>query len=281
MEKQNPLYKGNVGYRLKRNELIINSLKSRFKFHKSKDHRGIIRTLTIKRDALDDYYIFISCLTNQKNSQTINSTTDKIAGFDFGLKSFLIGSEKDEFEKIKNPEYLKQSIKHLKKASKAHSKKKKGSNNRERSRKNLARLHKRLSNLRGDFQWKLAHKITDKYDVVCFEDLTLKGMQGLWGRKVSDYAFNDFLNRIEWIVKKKGKQIIKIDRFYPSSKTCSVCGWIDQNLTLSAREWTCSDCRSDHNRDKNAAINIKMVGASTVNGAPVRPVFDRQGAFAH
>ena len=93
--------------------------------------------------------------------------------------------------------------------------------------------------------------------------------------------FNDFLNRIEWIAKKKGKQIIKIDRFYPLSKTCSICVWINQDLTLSVREWTCFDCGSDHNRDKNAAINIKMVGASTFNGVPIRSVFDRQGTLVH
>jgi putative transposase len=102
-------------------------------------------------------------------------------------------------------------------------------------------------------EWKLAHDLTNKFDVLCFETLNLKGMQRLWGRKISDLAFGEFLQILEWIAKKKAKQLVFIDQWYPSTKTCSNCGHVLEKLDLSVREWRCPSCQSVNGRDENAA----------------------------
>jgi putative transposase len=146
----------------------------------------------------------------------------------------------------------------------------KGSANRERERLNLVRKHEDVSNRRSDWFWKLAHDLTDGFDVLCFETLNLKGMQRLWGRKVCDLAFGEFLSILEWVAKKKDQQVVFIDRWYPSSKTCSNCGHVLKELDLSVREWRCPSCQSVNGRDENAAKNIQAVGASTVRLGGVR-----------
>jgi putative transposase len=95
-------------------------------------------------------------------------------------------------------------------------------------------------------------------------------MQRLWGRKISDLAFGEFLQILEWVIKKKGKQVVYVDRWYPSSKTCSNCGHVLESLDLSLREWRCPSCQSVNGRDENAARNIQAVGASTVGLGNVR-----------
>lgn len=191
----------------------------------------------------------------------VKSTTGKIAGFDFGLNTFLTCSDGS---KIESPQFLKQSLNIVKKASKHHSKKLKGSANRERARKNLVRKHEDIANSRRDWFWKLGHELTNRFDVLCFETLNLRGMQRLWGRKISDLAFGEFIQILEWVSKKKGKQLVFIDRWYPSSKTCFNCGHVLESLDLSVREWRCPSCQSVNGRDENAAKNIQMVGASTI-----------------
>lgn len=187
--------------------------------------------------------------------------TGRIAGFDFGLKTFLTCSEGFQ---IDAPEFLKQSLNAIRKASCQHSKKQKGSNNREQARLHLARKHEDVANRRSDWFWKLAHSLTDQFDVLCFETLNLRGMKRLWGRKVSDLALAEFLRILEWVAQKKDKQVVYVDPWYPSSKTCSGCGHVLESLDLSVRRWRCPCCHAENDRDENASINIKMVGASTI-----------------
>jgi putative transposase len=125
-------------------------------------------------------------------------------------------------------------------------------------------------NRRSDWFWKLAHELTDRFDVLCFETLNLKGMQRRWGRKISDLAFGEFLQILEWVATKKGKQVIFIDQWYPSSKTCSHCGHVLKALDLNTREWRCPSCQQVNGRDENAAINICAVRASTARLGDVR-----------
>ncbi len=236
-----------------------------YQFWKSREVEGKIKTLTIKRTALGELFMVI--VVDNELEPEIKSTTGKIAGFDFGLKTFLTCSDGTL---IDSPQFLKQSLNAIKKASKNHSKKVKRSNNRERARKNLVRQHENVCNRRRDWFWKLAHELTDKFDVLCFETLNLKGMQRLWGRKISDVAFGEFLQILSWVTKKKNKQLVYIDQWYPSSKTCSHCGHILENLDLSIRQWRCPSCQSINGRDENAARNIQMVGASTIGLGDVR-----------
>jgi putative transposase len=197
----------------------------------------------------------------------IKFTTGRIAGFDFGLHTFLTCSDGS---KIQSPQFFKQSLNAIKKASRQHSKKLKGSSNRERARKNLVRKYEDISHDRRDWFWKLAHGLTNQFDVLCFETLSLKGMQRLWGRKISDLAFGEFLQILEWVAKKRDKQVVYIERWYPSSKTCNACNHVLEELDLGVREWRCPSCQSVNGRDENAAKNIQMVGVSTIRLGDVR-----------
>jgi putative transposase len=183
------------------------------------------------------------------------------------LKTILTASDGPTIE---SPQFLKQSLTAIKKASRQLSKKLKGSSHRERARLTLVRKHEDVANRRSNWFWKLAHDLTNKFDVLCFETLNIKGMQRLWGRKISDLAFGEFLSILEWVATKKGKRVIFIDRWYPSSKTCHACGHVLNSLELSVREWRCPSCQSVNGRDENAAMNIQTVGASTVGLGDVR-----------
>jgi putative transposase len=236
-----------------------------YQFWKSREIEGTVKILTIKRTRLGE--LFMVVVVDSVDEQMRKFETGKIAGFDFGLKTFLTISDGTQIE---SPQFLKQSINAIKKESRQYSKKLKGSANRERARLNLVRQHELVVNCRSDWFWKLAHKLTNQFDVLCFETLSLKGMQRLWGRKISDLAFGEFISILEWVATKKGKQVVFIDRWYPSTKTCSNCGHVLKSLDLSIREWRCPDCQQVNGRDKNAAKNIQAVGASTAKLGDVR-----------
>lgn len=228
-----------------------------YQFWKSREIEGKVKTVTIKRTSLGE--MFIAVVVDSIEHQIVPKT-GKTAGFDFGLKDFLTCSEGF---KIKSPLFLKQALKELKTANRELSSKKKGSNNWHKARLNLARKHEAIANRREDWFWKLAHQLTDDFDVLYFETLNLKGMKRLWGRKVSDLAFGKFLLILQYVAAKKGKRVVFIDQWFPSSKTCSDCGHVLDELNLRVRKWDCPSCLSHHDRDHNAAINIKSVGEST------------------
>ena len=237
-----------------------------YSYFKSRDVFGNPKRCTIKRDAVGDVYICI--LTDYVEPDLHQVMTGKIAGFDFGLKRYLTGHNGHD---IDSPEFFKHSLNAIKRANGNHSRKRKGSNNRERARLDLARKHRKIERQRGDFHWKLAHQLTDAYDEIRLEDLNLQGMKALWGRKVSDLGFADFVKKLVYIAKRKGVKIKFIDKWYPSSKTCSACGVVNETLDLRDRNWQCNDCGITHDRDRNAAINIYRVGASTHEGEVVSP----------
>ena len=237
-----------------------------YSYFKSRDIQGNPKRCTIKRDTIGDIYITI--LTDYVEPDLNRLTTGKIAGFDFGLKRFLTGSNGHDIE---SPEFFKRSLNAIKRANRHHSRKHKGSTNQQRARLDLARKHRKIERQREDFHWKLAHQLTNEYDEIRLEDLNLKGMKALWGRKVSDLGFADFVKKLVYIAQKKGVKITFIDKWYPSSKSCSVCGAVNEALNLRDRNWRCNDCGTVHDRDRNAAINIFRVGASTFEGEDVRP----------
>ena len=253
---------------------LLNSNKIRigkcvYQYFKSRDIFGNPKRCTIKRDAIGDIYICV--LTDYEDGDLNRVMTGKIAGFDFGLKRFLTGSYGHDIE---SPQFFKRSINAVKRANRNHCRKQKRSRNRERARLDLARKHRKIANQREDFHWKLAHQLTDEYDEIRLEDLNLKGMKALWGRKVSDLGFADFVKKLVYVAQKKGVKITFIDKWYPSSKTCSVCGAVNEALNLRDRNWRCNDCGTVHDRDRNAAINIYRVGASTHEGEVVSPSSD-------
>ncbi len=232
-----------------------------FKFSLSREIEGKIKTLTVKRNALGELFLLVVTDYQQEH---IPVMTGKGAGWDFGLKTFLTGSDGT---KIRSPLFFNQLRNRLKAANRSLSRKKKGSNNWYRAKDHLNRVYEQISNKRRDWFCQLAHKLTDEYDVLVFEDLNLDGMKRLWGRKVSDLSFATFLEILSTVANNKGKRVHYIDRFYPSSKTCSSCDYINKELSLRDREWNCPSCGTKLDRDRNAAINIHRVGASTLGVA--------------
>lgn len=163
----------------------------------------------------------------------------------------------DGKDDVAAPEFFKKSGKSIRKAGRRLSRRKARSNNRRKYRLALARLYKKLANQRRDYHFKLAKELCRKYAVICLEDLNMKWMQKGHGRKVMDYGFAEFESILEYEASKTGTQIVKIDKFYPSSQLCHECGYQNPGVKdLSVREWDCPSCGHHYNRDRNAAQNI-------------------------
>ncbi|MFW6173267.1 MAG: RNA-guided endonuclease InsQ/TnpB family protein [Elusimicrobiota bacterium] len=260
--KYNSITFKQTGYKLLENGKI-RILKKNFKCFNSREFEGKVKTITIKRDCLGDFYI---CITTDHKEDHNRSVTGKTAGFDFGLKTFLVNNYAEE---IKSPLFLEQSLNELKITQRQLSSKKKGSKNKEKARLRVARLHRRIVNQRRDWHYKLANTIVNKFDEVYFESLNIEAMKRLWGRKVSDLGFSSFLNILEYKCVQNNVKFIKIGRFEATSKICNSCGYKNTDLELSDREWVCPSCGEIHDRDVNAAKNIYAVGASTARGEQV------------
>ena len=172
---------------------------------------------------------------------------------------------------MQSPLFFKQAQADVKNANKALSRKKKGSKAWKRAKRHLARVHQRIANRRKDYHFKLAHQLTDTYDTLVFETLNLKGMQKLWGKKISDLGFSNFVNILEYVAITKGNTVYFLDRWEPTTKPCSVCGYMNHTLTLKDRSWTCPDCGSEHDRDRNASINIERLGVIALGLGDIRP----------
>jgi putative transposase len=244
-----------------------------YKFCHDRPLAGHIKTVTVKRDTPNDLYV---CFSLEVEDSSPAPTTGKMAGFDFGLKTFLTVSDGTE---IQSPEFFKQGLNEIRRANRSLSRKARGSHHRRQAKWMLAKLHKRIADQRRDWFFKLANELISQYDCLFFENLNLNGMKRLWGRKMSDLAFGEFLSILKWTAQKKGKIIHLVDRFYPSSKTCQYCGLVNSNLSLNDRRWRCPSCQKVVDRDGNAAVNILREGASSLAGAGVRPGLSGQLAL--
>ena len=201
-------------------------------------------------------------------------------GADLGLKDFLITSEG---KKYPNPRFYKRALKRLKRLQRSLSRKIKGSNNRSKQRLLVARAHEKVRLQRLDMQHKISLQLTCAHQVVAVEDLHIKGMvkNHKLAQAISDAAWGQFLTMLEYKGKLYGCEIRKLDRFFPSSKRCSKCGYIHESLTLNIREWTCPECGTHHDRDVNAATNILVfydpkIRQELPESTPKEPV-ERQG----
>jgi putative transposase len=250
------VFQSHQGYKIIDNHLHINCLNTNFTFWKSRNIEGVIKQIRIKRTSAGGWYLYVITTKSLENtlSKRCNANPE---GFDFGMKIYLTASNGKEY---KAPEYFKKSLKQLRKAQRALSKNKMGSNHRKQAKIRVAKLHETVANRRSDFHWKLAHELCKSYSVICLEDLNMKAMQRLWGRKVSDLGFSEFVQKLEYVATKYGTEIVKVDRFFPSTKQCSNCGYKNNALTLKDREWTCPHCGAYHHRDVNAARNVLREG---------------------
>ena len=237
----------------------------RFALHRK--IQGEIKEVHVTRDALGDVYI---TLTEDYSEIKYEPKTGKAEGFDFGIKDFLTGSDGKPYT---SPMFYKHNAKQLAEAQREHSRKVKGNpNNKERSRKQVARIHKKTANQRADHHWKLAIDLCRSFDILFFEDLNLRGMKALFGKQVSDLAFGEFIRKLKHQSHKRIRSVLKIGRWSPTSKCCSVCGHKNETLTLSDREWQCPKCHTHLERDQNAALNILKEGVASFGLGVVSPI---------
>lgn len=233
------------------NKLCIPKFKKGINIILHREIKGIIRQATISKTPTNKY--FVSILTDNKLDipvkQPIKETTT--VGVDLGIKSFLVASNGQKFD---NPKYLKKAQDKLKFVQRKYS-----INKGRRTKKRLAILHEKVTNKRTDFLHKVSTQLIKSHDSIAIEDLNIKGMltNHKLAEAISDCGWGMFVTMLEYKADWYGKNILRIGRFEPSSKTCSVCGKINKELTLKDREWTCSCCGTLLNRDVNASINIK------------------------
>ena len=235
----------------------IEIMGKKFKFYKSYENipKDKIQYIELSMDRTGDWFI-IFCIRGSMNKPKIPNTKNKV-GLDFGLKTFIT---QDDGVKHESPLFYKETMETIREKSKKISKKKKGSNNKKKAIKEQARLFRKISNQREDHHNKLALELVRKNDTICTEDLNIKGMQKMYGRKINDLGFSSFMNKLEWKSNQYKRKFIKIDRFFPSSKLCSKCGEKNEKLELKDRIWVCSGCGNTHDRDVNAAKNILEEG---------------------
>lgn len=238
----------------------------RLRQHRDIPDNHIIKSATISQSPTGKYYI--SVLTEYESQVTEHTDTNKAIGLDFSMHGLYVSSEGIHADM---PCYYLETMNKLereqKKLSKLYRKDKNiQSHNYYKQRRKVAVLHEKISNQRMDFLHKLSHHLVQQYDYICIEDLSITDMmQGMdtsnFSRKITDYGWNAFTSMLQYKADMYGKHLIRIDRYFPSSQTCHICGAVNTAVKdLSIREWDCPSCGHHHDRDMNAAINIKNEG---------------------
>ena len=232
---------------------------------KWKKHRdlpeGKIKSASITKD-IDKWYISLTIETLDIETLPINPAKCKSIGIDLGISSFLVDSNGN---KVDSPKFLKQKEKRLKRYQRQMARKKLGSNNRKKSRNKVAKIHRDIRNCRSDWLHKLSNEIVSNNDLICVEDLKTKSLvmhkkQKSLNRAISDQGWAMFLEQLKYKSILQGKTLTQISQWDPSTKTCSCCGHVMDKMALDIRNWQCPACGSDHDRDINAAYNIRFWG---------------------
>jgi putative transposase len=259
---------------------------------KTKIHRvieGKIKTVTVSKTPSGKY--LASILTETEGENPVVSE-GKIYGIDLGLKHFAVVTDGEKVSKYDNPKHLAKHEFNLKRKQKKLARKQKGSKSRNRYRKVVAKVYERVSNSRQDFLHKLSYKLVSNSQAVIVENLHIKGMvrNHKLAKSISDVGWGTFTNFLAYKLERRGAKLIEIDRWFPSSKLCSNCFYQMSELSLDVREWTCPHCNTHHDRDGNAAINIRAEGirmlkaegsAVSAVGGVVSPVLGRKSKFGH
>jgi len=222
----------------------------------SYDKPELISSLTIVKDGANRYFVCMRVEFEPNQHQA----TNKMVGIDLGLKDRLICSDG---EKIAAVSFTKKYARNLKLAQRVLSRKKKGSTNRNKARLKVARLQAKISDCRSDYIHKITSRLIKENQLVCMEDLNVKGMvkNRCLAKSISDASWGEIVRQMKYKAEWYGREFVQIDRFFPSSKRCSSCGF-NHDLKLSDREWTCPECSTEHDRDLNAAKNILRQGMS-------------------
>ncbi|MEG3927737.1 RNA-guided endonuclease TnpB family protein [Microcoleus sp. D3_18a_C4] len=219
-----------------------------------RDFEGDIKTVTVSGNPDGKY--FVSVLIDNGEAKPELVPVDKAIGIDVGLTHFAITSDGSKFD---NPKHFIKRQRNLKRKQQKLSSKKKGSQNRKKARLAVAKVHSKIARCREDFLQKLSRKIVNENQVIAVENLNIKGMvkNHNLASSINDVGWGMFCTMLKYKSESEGKQYVEIDRWFPSSKTCHVCLNRVDNLTLDVRAWSCQRCGTHHDRDVNAAINIR------------------------
>ncbi|MDY0270223.1 IS200/IS605 family element RNA-guided endonuclease TnpB [Trichloromonas sp.] len=244
---------------VEKNQLLIPKFKGGIRINLHREIEGNIQFATISKSTTGNYYVSLTCEVQHQPYEKTNS----MVGIDTGTKDLAILSDGTTYENIKT---LKNNLKKLKYNQRQLSKKVKGSSSRNKQRKNLAVIHEKITNVRKDYLHKVSTEIVKNHDIISVEDLAVKNIMKnhKLAQAMSDVSLGSFYSMLEYKCEWNDKQFVKIDRFFPSSKMCSNCGWINQDLTLKDREWTCPSCGEKHDRDFNASKNILKQGLKII-----------------
>lgn len=220
---------------------------------------GKIKQATISRTNTNKYFISILCDVNDDSPIKKQISFNYTVGVDLGIKTLIVTSDGKLFD---NPKFLKKSLSKLK-----YIQRKLSVHKGKRTKHKLALIHEKITNQRKNFLHKTSIELIKSHDSIVIEDLNIKGMikNHSLSQSVSDASWGELIRQLEYKAEWHGNNIIQINRFYPSSKSCSNCGFINQKLTLVDREWVCLSCGSLHDRDINAAINIKNMGLRNID----------------
>ena len=243
---------------IKNDRVFVPMFREGIKLIQHREFKGDIKNDTISRTPTGKYFISLLINTNQSEPITPKINEINTIGVDLGIKDFLITSNG---LKIGNPKYLKNSLGKLK-----YVQSRVGKHNGKKNKNKLSLLHEKVTNQRKDFLHKTSSKLISENQTICLEDLNIKGMikNHKLAQSIQDVSWGIFVDMLEYKANWYGKNLIKIGRFEPSSKCCSNCGSINHKLTLSDREWTCDNCNVTHDRDVNAAKNIKSFGLKNI-----------------
>lgn len=241
--------------KLEDGKIILPKFKGGIKVKLHREIKGEVGKMSITKTPTGKYYV--SIFTEQGIEEL--PKTNKQVGVDLGLKDFVITSDNKKF---KNNRYTKKYARELKKAQQHLSRKQKGSNGFEKQKLKVAKIHEKITSCRLDTLHKVSKKLVESYDLISVEDLNVKGMikNHKLSKHIADASWGNFVTLLQYKCDWYGKELVKVNRFYPSSKTCGDCGWINQELKLSDREWTCKSCGVVHDRDVNASRNILKEG---------------------
>ncbi len=227
---------------------------------------GQIKSCTLSRTA-DDW--FVSLMIDTEPPQPTKKENGSVVGVDLGVKAMATLSTG---ETIEGPKAHKAKLQRLKRLDRKVSRRKKGSANRHKAAAQRAKVHQQVANIRADFLHKLTTDLSQRFETIVIEDLHVKGMMKNHhlARAISDMGFFEFQRQLTYKVAWEGGQLLVAPRFYPSSKTCSSCGYVLAELSLSVRDWACPTCGVVHERDYNAALNLKsLAGSSPVSACGV------------
>ncbi len=244
---------------------------------KAKLHRpmeGTIKTVTISMTPSGKYHA--SVLMEMEGDSPTPSTDGKVAGIDLGLKDFAIVNDGVKTSKYPNPKHLAKHERNLKRKQQKLARKEKGSNSRNKARILVARVHERVSNVRQDYLHKLSRKLVDDNQVIVVESLNTLGMvrNHKLAKAISDVGWGMFVNFLQYKLDREGKVLVEIDRWFPSSKLCSNCHYQVSEMPLDLRTWICPSCGTHHDRDGNAAINIRAEGIRMISVLGTRTAAD-------